>query len=116
MGIPFTMSMGFLLTATMGNLFTMTLGIQLTVSTPANAGLGVRHSVGRGGASGIVSVRCGDSSRLPGPDSMGGVRVSVPESLNHRLMLRPTMPLSPPAPSSVHRPDADRERTLGSDR
>ena len=32
MGIPFTMSMGFLLTATMGNLFTMTLGIQLTIS------------------------------------------------------------------------------------
>ena len=35
MGIPFTVTMGFLLTMTMGKLFTMTLGIQLTISTGA---------------------------------------------------------------------------------
>ena len=35
MGIPFTVTMGFLLTMTMGKLFTMTLGIQLTISTPS---------------------------------------------------------------------------------
>jgi len=35
MGIPFTVTMGFLLTMTMGKLFTMTLGIQLTISNLA---------------------------------------------------------------------------------
>jgi len=43
MGIPFTMTMGFLLTVTMGKLFTMTLGIQLTISMPEPDAL--RHSI-----------------------------------------------------------------------
>jgi len=47
------------------------------------------------GASGIICVRCGDFSRLPGPKPMGGVRVFVPERLNPRFMLTPTISLSP---------------------
>jgi hypothetical protein len=31
----------------------------------------------------------------PGPDSMGGRRVSGPWQLNHRFMLPPTIPLGP---------------------
>ena len=49
----------------------------------------------RRGSSGIVSVRYGDFLRLPGPELMGGPRISVPVSLNHRFMLPPTTPLGP---------------------
>jgi hypothetical protein len=44
---------------------------------------------------GVISVRCGYSSRLPGPDPMGGIRVSSPARLNHRFMLPPIIPSLP---------------------
>jgi len=58
-------------------------------------GLGACHSIGRGGASGIIFVRRGDFSRHPGPDSMGGGRVSCPGWLNPRFMLTPMIPFGP---------------------
>ena len=51
MGIPFTVTMGFLLTMTMGFLFTMTLGIQLTISTSKDMVGNSPYNVRREGSS-----------------------------------------------------------------